>query len=121
VVVVGAGVGGLEAVKALATCDVRVVVVDKKNHHRFRLLLYQVATASLSPADVAWPIRSILANQKKRDGGDGRGNRSGSASKDVKMSDGHHFDYDYLIATGATHSHFSHPEWARIAPGTQEC
>jgi NADH dehydrogenase FAD-containing subunit len=56
VVVVGAGFGGLEAVKALATCGVRVVVLDKKNHHCFQPQLYQVATASLSPADVAWPM-----------------------------------------------------------------
>jgi NADH dehydrogenase len=64
VVVVGAGFGGLEAAKALAESDVRVTIVDRKNHHCFQPLLYQVATASLSPADIAWPIRSILADQE---------------------------------------------------------
>jgi NADH dehydrogenase len=91
---------------------------DKKNHHCFQPLLYQVATASLSPADVARPIRSILAHQKNAMVVMAEVTGVDPASKVVKMSDGHHFDYDYLIlATGATHSYFNHPEWAAIAPG----
>jgi NADH dehydrogenase len=118
VVVVGAGFGGLEAVKALAGCDARILVVDKKNHHCFQPLLYQVATASLSPADVAWPIRSILAHQKNAMVVMGEVTGVDTAAKTVKMADGHHFHYDYLVlATGATHSYFNHPEWAAIAPG----
>src|ERR1700709_2303397 len=118
VVVVGAGFGGLEAVKALAGCDARILVVDKKNHHCFQPLLYQVATASLSPADVAWPIRSILAHQKNAMVVMGEVTGGDTAAKTVKMADGHHFHYDYLVlATGATHSYFNHPEWAAIAPG----
>jgi NADH:ubiquinone reductase (H+-translocating) len=64
VVVVGGGFGGLEAARALADVDVDVTLVDKKNHHCFQPLLYQVATAALSPADVAWPIRSVLSRQQ---------------------------------------------------------
>jgi NADH dehydrogenase len=63
VVVIGAGFGGLEAVRSLRSVDVDVTVIDKKNHHCFQPLLYQVATAALSPADVAWPIRSIVSDQ----------------------------------------------------------
>jgi NADH dehydrogenase len=118
VIVVGAGFGGLEAVKALANCDVRIVVVDKKNHHCFQPLLYQVATASLSPADVAWPIRSILARQKNAMVVMAEVTGVDTLSKIVNTADGEHLHYDYLVlATGATHSYFNHPEWAATALG----
>src|SRR5216683_179459 len=96
VVIAGAGFGGLEAAKALARAPVDVTVVDRQNHHCFQPLLYQVATAALSPADVAWPIRHILRKQRNA----------------IDLA------YDYLVlATGATHSYFGHDEWADVAPG----
>src|SRR2546423_866044 len=78
VVIVGAGFGGLEAAKALARAPVDVTVIDRVNHHCFQPLLYQVATAALSPAEVAWPIRHILRRQRAggRDGGSDRRNRA---------------------------------------------
>jgi NADH:ubiquinone reductase (H+-translocating) len=118
VVVVGAGFGGLEAAKALAHSGARVTIVDRKNHHCFQPLLYQVATASLSPADVAWPIRSILARQENANVLMAEVSGVDAARKVVKTSDGGQLSYDYLVlATGATHSYFAHPEWGRIAPG----
>jgi len=117
VIIVGAGFGGLEAAKALADAPVEVVVIDEKNHHCFQPLLYQVATAALSPADVAWPIRSILRHQQNA--------RVMLASVTaVEKANRHvHTDrivlsFDYLvIATGATHFYFGHDEWGRVAPG----
>jgi NADH:ubiquinone reductase (H+-translocating) len=119
VVVVGAGFGGLEVVKALAASEAAsVTLIDKKNHHCFQPLLYQVATASLSPADVAWPIRSIFAAQRNANVLMAEVTAVDAAAKKVKTSDGAHLQYDYLIlATGATHSYFAHPEWAGVAPG----
>jgi NADH dehydrogenase len=116
--VVGAGFGGLEAAKALAKTDCRVTMVDRKNHHCFQPLLYQVATASLSPADVAWPIRSILSGQENANVLMAEVSGVDAAGRIVKTSDGGQLSYDYLVlATGATHSYFGHPEWAGIAPG----
>ena len=81
VVIVGAGFGGLEAAKALRRAPADVTVVDRQNHHCFQPLLYQVATAALSPADVAWPIRHILRTQEQRDGADGGCQRRRYASR----------------------------------------
>jgi NADH:ubiquinone reductase (H+-translocating) len=75
VVILGAGFGGLEATKTLRRAPVEITLIDRQNYHCFQPLLYQVATAALSPADIAWPIRNILRRQKKRDGIYGGGER----------------------------------------------
>jgi NADH:quinone reductase (non-electrogenic) len=117
VVIVGGGFGGLYAARAFKGAPVHVTIVDRRNHHLFQPLLYQVATAALNPADIAAPIRSvfrgwpnvsvILAEAVKVD----------VAARKLLLSDGE-LAYDYLVlATGATHSYFGHDEWARLAPG----
>jgi NADH dehydrogenase len=117
VVIVGAGFGGLEAAKKLACDNVQLTVIDRTNYHLFQPLLYQVATAALSPADIAAPIRAILHNCKNVEV-----ILSEVQSVDVDRRVVHAGDlvvqYDYLIlATGARHSYFGHPEWERLAPG----
>jgi NADH dehydrogenase len=117
VVIIGAGFGGLEAAKALRRVAVDVTVVDRQNHHCFQPLLYQVATAALSPADAAWPIRHILAHQRNATVlmAEVRAIDTGSR---VVRTDGVSVPYDYLvIATGAKHSYIGHDEWAAFAPG----
>jgi NADH:ubiquinone reductase (H+-translocating) len=117
VVIVGAGFGGLEAAKALARAPVDVTVVDRQNHHCFQPLLYQVATAALSPAEVAWPIRHILRKQRNATVlmAEVRGI---DADKRLLRTNAIDLAYDYLVlATGATHSYFGHDEWADVAPG----
>jgi len=117
VVIVGAGFGGLEAAKALARAPVEVTVVDRQNHHCFQPLLYQVATAALSPAEVAWPIRHILRKQKNATVlmAEVRGV---DPEKRLLRTNAIEIAYDYLVlATGATHSYFGHDEWAEVAPG----
>jgi len=117
VVIVGGGFGGLTAAKALARVAVDVIVVDRQNHHCFQPLLYQVATAALSPAEIAWPIRHMLRQQRNATvlmaevtGLDLAGRLVQTAADPIS--------YDYLvIATGATHSYFGHDEWAQFAPG----
>ncbi len=117
VVIVGAGFGGLEAAKALRKAKADVIVVDRNNHHCFQPLLYQVATAALSPADIAWPIRHILRRQRNVtvlmdtvNGVDCHAKRLLTGAGDIP--------YDYLvIATGATHAYFGHDEWSDLAPG----
>ncbi len=117
VVIAGAGFGGLQASKALAHVDVDVALVDAYNHHCFQPLLYQVATAALSPADVAWPIRAILRAQKNV-----RVIMARVTAVDLEARRVHTCEidlpYDYLVlATGATHSYFGHDDWAPFAPG----
>jgi NADH:quinone reductase (non-electrogenic) len=117
VVIVGAGFGGLNAAQALAKAPVHITIIDRKNHHTFQPLLYQVATAGLSPGEIAAPIRSILRSHK---------------NVEVLMEEVTGFDlerrkvrtqdceipYDYLVvAAGARHSYFGHPEWETLAPG----
>src|SRR5579864_6929881 len=117
VVIVGAGFGGLNAAQGLAKAPVKITVIDRKNHHTFQPLLYQVATAGLSPGEIAAPIRSILRGHK---------------NVNVLMSEVSEFDleqqlviteegqipYDYLIvAAGAGHSYFGHDDWEVFAPG----
>jgi len=117
VVIVGGGFGGLAAAKALAHTDVDVVVIDRQNHHLFQPLLYQVATAALSPADIAWPIRRILRYQKNARVIMATVTGIDAANKRVLMGDEVE-SYDFLIvASGATHSYFGHAEWAPYAPG----
>ena len=118
VVIVGAGFGGLEAAKKLACKDVHVTVIDRTNHHLFQPLLYQVATAALSPADIAAPIRGILSKCKNIEVILAELRSVNVNAKKVKMSDGAELDYDFLIlATGARHSYFGHDEWEKLAPG----
>jgi len=116
-VIVGAGFGGLECAKALRRAQADVTVVDRENHHCFQPLLYQVATAALSPADIAWPIRHILRPQRNATVlmEDVRGV---SPEKKYVLTQYGEIPYDYLvIATGSTHSYFGHDEWSRYAPG----
>jgi NADH:ubiquinone reductase (H+-translocating) len=118
VIIVGAGFGGLEAAKALARARVDVTVIDRVNHHCFQPLLYQVATAALSPADIAWPIRSILSRQANARVVMADVTGIDTAAKEVRTDRTPPFSYDFLVlATGATHSYFGHEEWAPFAPG----
>jgi len=118
VVIVGGGFGGLNAARAFANTDVSVTLLDRHNYHLFQPLLYQVATASLSPGDVASPIRWILRHQKNVEvllanvqAIDPSGNR-------VLIDGDQSVPYDYLVlASGAAHAYFGHPEWAERAPG----
>jgi NADH:ubiquinone reductase (H+-translocating) len=117
VVIVGAGFGGLEVAKKLAGEDVRVTVIDRTNYHLFQPLLYQVATAALSPADIAAPVRAILSKCKNMEVILAEVAAVDVEAKKVQLMDGE-FNYDYLVlATGARHSYFGHPEWEKLAPG----
>jgi NADH:ubiquinone reductase (H+-translocating) len=117
VVIIGAGFGGLSAAKSLAKAPFDVVLIDRYNYHMFQPLLYQVATAALSPANIAWPIRTmfrrepnvsvVLANVSAID-----------AERNEVMADGRGIPFDYLIvATGAQQAYFGHSDWAQHAPG----
>lgn len=118
VVIVGGGFGGLWAARALRRAPVTVTVVDRRNHHIFQPLLYQVATATLSPADIASPIRQVLRKQHSTEVRMGEVADVDTARRQVVLADGGRLDYDYLIvATGATHAYFGHPEWEPLAPG----
>ncbi|HEY2136044.1 MAG TPA: NAD(P)/FAD-dependent oxidoreductase [Xanthobacteraceae bacterium] len=117
VVVLGAGFGGIEAARALARAPADVTIIDKQNHHCFQPLLYQVATAALSPADVAWPIRHIFRRQANATVlmAEVRGV---DTARRIVHTDAIDVPYDYLVlATGAAHSYFGHDEWADAAPG----
>lgn len=117
VVIVGGGFGGLEAAKALRRARVEITLVDRQNHHCFQPLLYQVATAALSPADVAWPIRSILSHQANVRVVMAQATGVDPVARLVRTSSGD-FGYEHLvIATGATHAYFGHEAWAAHAPG----
>src|SRR6266705_257864 len=116
VIIVGAGFGGLEAAKKLACQDVRVTVIDRTNYHLFQPLLYQVATAALSPADIAAPIRAVLSKCRNVEVILAEVQSVDVEAKKVKTVD-LEIDYDYLIlATGARHSYFGHNEWEKFAP-----
>ncbi|WP_299287306.1 NAD(P)/FAD-dependent oxidoreductase [uncultured Tateyamaria sp.] len=117
VVIIGAGFGGISAAKALAKAPVDVKVIDRRNYHLFQPLLYQVATADLSPADVAWPIRGIFNRQENVSVALTEVRDIDLEAKQVVGEDGR-FDYDYLIvASGAHHSYFGRDEWEKHAPG----
>jgi len=118
VVIVGAGFAGLHAAKALVHLPVDVTVVDRRNHHTFQPLLYQVALAVLSPADIAQPIRTILRNQRNTQVIMDEVTAIDTAARRVTLASGASLDYDYLVlATGATHSYFGHDQWEPLAPG----
>ncbi len=117
IVIIGGGFGGLDAAKALRRVPADIVLIDRQNHHCFQPLLYQVATAALSPADVAWPIRHILRDQRNvtvlmEEA------RGVDCARKVVQTDYGEQPYHYLsVATGATHAYFGHDEWAEFAPG----
>ncbi len=117
VVIVGAGFGGLEAAKKLCGEDVQVTIVDRTNYHLFQPLLYQVATAALSPADIAAPVRAIMSKCRNMEVILEEVRSIDPKAKKVHLTDGE-LPYDFLIlATGARHSYFGHPEWEKLAPG----
>src|SRR5215468_7958101 len=118
VVIVGAGFGGLETTYRLTGAPVEITLVDRRNHHLFQPLLYQVATASLATSEIAWPIRYLLNNRPEVttlfatvSGIDAAGHR-------VLLEDGGALPYDTLVlATGVRHAYFGHDEWEPFAPG----
>jgi NADH dehydrogenase len=118
VVIVGAGFAGLHAAKAMAHMPVDVTVLDRKNHHTFQPLLYQVALAVLSPANIAQPIRTILRKQANTQVLMDEVQGIDVEQRQVSLGSGARLAYDYLVlATGATHSYFGHDHWAALAPG----
>jgi NADH dehydrogenase len=118
VVIVGSGFGGLAAVQALAGAEVEVTLIDRRNHHLFQPLLYQVATASLGTSEIAWPIRHILRRRKEVTTLLGTVSGVDVAGKAVMLEDGSRVGYDSLIlATGARHAYFGHDDWEQFAPG----
>src|SRR5437868_5687509 len=118
VVVVGGGFGGLNAARAFAGGDVQVTLLDRHNYHLFQPLLYQVATASLSPGDIAAPIRWILRKQQNVEVLLADVREIDAPGRRVILADAEPISYDYLVlAPGATHSYFGHPEWEPRAPG----
>ncbi len=116
-VILGGGFGGLYAARALRRTPVRVTLVDRRNHHLFQPLLYQVATAALNPSDIAAPIRRIVRRQRNATVMLAEAVAIDRWTRQVILADGA-VSYDYLIvATGATHCYFGHDEWSRYAPG----
>ena len=117
VVILGAGFGGLEATKALGRAPLKITLIDRQNYHCFQPLLYQVATAALSPADVAWPIRHILRQQENATVLMTEVNGIDPVARTVSTEAGP-FSFDFLvIATGARNSYFGRDRWAEVAPG----
>ncbi len=116
VVIIGGGFAGLAAARALAKAPVHVTLIDRRNHHLFQPLLYQVATAALNPSDIAYPIRAALRKQRNARVLLAEAKRIDVASQTVVLDDGE-LSFDYLVvATGATHSYFGN-DWAALAPG----
>jgi NADH:ubiquinone reductase (H+-translocating) len=117
IVIIGGGFAGLYCARQLRRAAARITIVDTRNFHLFQPLLYQVATASLSPADIASPIRTIVRGQKNAEVWMGEAVGIDVERRIVSLRDGE-LSYDYLVvATGATHAYFGNPEWAPIAPG----
>jgi NADH dehydrogenase len=117
IVIVGAGFGGLAVAQGLARADAEVTLIDRHNHHLFQPLLYQVATAGLSPADIAWPVRHLLRRQQNTCVLMGEVTAVDPGRRVVMLDDGP-IAYDWLVlATGATHGYFGRDEWAEHAPG----
>ncbi|MGY4304373.1 NADH dehydrogenase [Bradyrhizobium sp. USDA 4369] len=118
VVIVGAGFGGLETTYRLAGAPVRITLIDRRNHHLFQPLLYQVATASLATSEIAWPIRSLVRNRPEVTTLFASVNGIDAAGRRVLFEDGTDVTYDTLVlATGARHAYFGHDEWEPFAPG----
>ena len=122
IVIVGAGFGGLEVARALRHAPVDITLVDRRNHHLFQPLLYQVATAALSPGDIAWPVRSIFRGQRNVTVLLAEATGVDPAARLLRIGDGGRaipaIPYDVLVlASGATHGYFGHEDWAPFAPG----
>jgi NADH dehydrogenase len=118
VVIVGAGFGGLAAVHGLAGADVRITIIDQRNHHLFQPLLYQVGTASLATSEIAWPIRHLVRRRKEVTTLLGIVTQIDTQNRAVLLEDGGTENYDTLVlATGARHAYFGHDEWEPYAPG----
>ena len=118
VVIVGGGFGGLAAARALEEAAVEIVLIDRANHHLFQPLLYQVATAALSPGDIAWPLRTLFRSQKNIRVVLADVRKIDRIAQRVELVDGEPIPYDRLIlAPGARHSYFGHAEWEADAPG----
>ncbi len=118
VIIVGAGFGGLAVARGLRDRAVRVTIIDRQNHHLFQPLLYQVATAGLSPSDIAAPIRTIVKDYRHTNVLLDEVTGVDSAAKTVALGSGVTLGYDYLVlATGAGHSYFGRDDWAALAPG----
>src|SRR3954452_5346439 len=117
-VIVGGGFAGLWATRALASASLRITLIDRRNHHLFQPLLYQVATAGLSSPDIAAPLRHILSKQTNVDVRLGEVVAVDKQQRRVLLGDATAVDYDLLmVASGATHAYFGHDEWAKDAPG----
>ncbi len=117
-VIVGGGFAGLWATRALARAPLRITLVDRRNHHLFQPLLYQVATAGLSAPDIAAPLRHILGRQHNVEVRLGEVVAIGRGQRQVQLADGTRLDYDLLlVASGATHAYFGNDQWAAHAPG----
>ncbi len=118
VVIVGAGFGGLETTYRLAGAPVRITLIDRRNHHLFQPLLYQVATASLSTSEIAWPIRYLVRHRPEVTTLFATVTGIDAANRRVLLEDGTEVTYDSLVlATGARHAYFGHDEWEPFAPG----
>ena len=118
VVIVGAGFGGLETTFRLAGSPVEITLIDRRNHHLFQPLLYQVATASLATSEIAWPIRYLLRDRRDVTTLFANVNGVDTANKRVLLDDSDNIPYDTLVlATGARHAYFGHDEWEPFAPG----
>jgi NADH dehydrogenase len=118
VVIVGAGFGGLQAAFDLAGAPVKITVIDRRNHHLFQPLLYQVATASLATSEIAWPIRYLLRGRAEVTTLFATVTGVDAQAKRVLLEDGDSLSYDTLVlATGARHAYFGHDEWEPFAPG----
>jgi len=118
VVIIGGGFGGLSAIEALRGADVDITVIDRRNHHLFQPLLYQVATTSLSPSEIAWPIRSLTRRRPEVTTLLGTVSGIDRAANTVELEDGAIVPFDSLIiATGARHAYFGHDDWEPYAPG----
>jgi len=118
VVVIGGGFAGLNVVQSLSKTNLDILLIDQKNHHLFQPLLYQVASAALSPADIATPLREILSAQKNTSVIMGTAKKIEKTQRKVTLSDGSLITYDYLVvAPGASYSYFGRDEWKLLAPG----
>src|SRR5258708_21128151 len=118
VVIIGGGFGGLTAAKALTRAPVRVTLLDRHNHHLFQPLLYQVATATLSPGDIASPIRWILRRAQNVRVLLGDVRAIDTQRRRIRLEDDSAIDYDYLVvAPGTSHNYVGHDDWATNAPG----
>jgi NADH dehydrogenase len=118
IVIVGAGFGGLETAHRLAGARVSITLIDRRNHHLFQPLLYQVATASLATSEIAWPIRYLMRDRREVTTLFATVTGVDAARRCVRLEDGSEVGYDTLVlATGARHAYFGHDEWEKWAPG----